>query len=288
MNKFNVKDLDLRIAYSKDGIETHIDSANKQDKYYLDVNKKIPLVFCKGSIVKPYFRTEANISADVLREYLGGSESLEHYNAKMEFWRTKKMLSNNNMIVAHTSKVEYRIKEINKVVDVAFFDKNGDLLIAIEVLHTNPKKFKDIQKFNQINTPVYEYNINTRTSELISYGYFNKHKQEEQQRDSKRIVKGKEHIQGLKEDIQRLKEHIQQLNKEVRKDDYYYEEEKSEIELIEREIELIEGGCGSNLYREYKAAEEYNSQLREQIERVTDERERKVRNYSQVILNLNF
>jgi hypothetical protein len=275
MESFKIKD--LQYTYNHDGIFTHIDSANKQDKYYLDIDKKIPLVFCKGSVVKPYFRTEANISADVLREYLGGSESLEHYNAKMEFWRTKKMLSNNNMIVAHTSKVEYRIKEINKVVDVAFFDKNGDLLIAIEVLHTNPKKFEDIQKFNQINTPVYEYNINTRTSELISYGYFNKHKREEQQRDSKRIVKGKEHIQRLKEDIR-------QLNKEVRKDDYDYEEEKREIELIEREIELIEGGCGSNLYREYKAAEEYNSQLREQIERI----EGKVRNYSQVILNLNF
>jgi hypothetical protein len=275
MESFKIKD--LQYTYNHDGIFTHIDSANKQDKYYLDIDKKIPLVFCKGSVVKPYFRTEANISADVLREYLGGSESLEHYNAKMEFWRTKKMLSNNNMIVAHTSKVEYRIKEINKVVDVAFFDKNGDLLIAIEVLHTNPKKFKDIQKFNQINTPVYEYNINTRTSELISYGYFNKHKREEQQRDSKRIVKGKEHIQRLKEDIR-------QLNKEVRKDDYDYEEEKREIEPIEREIELIEGGCGSNLYREYKAAEEYNSQLREQIERI----EGKVRNYSQVILNLNF
>ncbi len=282
MEKFKIKD--LQYTYNHDGIFTHIDSANKQDKYYLDIDKNIPLVFCKGSVVKPYFRTEANISADILREYLGGSESLEHYNAKMEFWRTKKMLSNNNMIVAHTSKVEYRIKEINKVVDVAFFDENGDLLIAIEVLHTNPKKFKDIQKFNQINTPVYEYNINTRTSELISYGDFNEEKRKKQQRDSERIVKGKEHIQRLKEDIRRF-------NKKVREDDENYEEERAEIEPIEREINLIERGYGSNLYRKYKESEYYNSELQKQIERITDERrarERKLQNYSQVALNLNF
>jgi len=248
MKKFKIKD--LQFTYNHNGIFTHIDLANKQDKYYLDINKQIPLVFCKGEKVKPYFRTETNISEKAFRDYLGGSESLEHYNTKMGFCHSKFMVINDTKIVGYTAQVEYRIREINKIVDVAFFDEFGDLLIAIEVLHTNPKSYKDIIKFNQINTPIYEYNINTGGMQLISCGDFKCDKRREQRRDSERIVKGREYIQRLKS--------------KVREDDENYEKEKGEIESIKK-------GVGSNWSKDIERARGKNEGLTEDIRKSRDD-----------------
>ena len=151
----------------------HIASGNKSDKYFLDEDLTIPLVFCKGIKIKSYWRKEPNIDDSVIRDFFGSSESVEHYNKKIELSKSLELQFGKNLIIGHSSKVEYRVKSINKIIDLIFLDKNGDILVGIEVLCTNKKTYKDIKKFNEVKFPIYEYNINTGEVYPISSGCTN-------------------------------------------------------------------------------------------------------------------
>jgi len=151
----------------------HIASGNKSDKYFLDKDLTIPLVFCKGVKIKSYWRKEPNIDDSVIRDFFGSSESVEHYNKKIELSKSLELQFGKHLIIGHSSKVEYRVKSINKIIDLIFLDKNGDILVGIEVLCTNKKTYKDIKKFNEVKFPIYEYNINTGEVYPISSGCTN-------------------------------------------------------------------------------------------------------------------
>jgi len=49
-----------------------------------------------------------------------------------------------------------------------FFDES-DIMCIIEIYHTNKKTEEDIEKFNKLNTTVYEYNINNGETELLCW-----------------------------------------------------------------------------------------------------------------------
>ncbi len=151
----------------------HIASGNKSDKYFLDEDLTIPLVFCKGVKIKSYWRKEPNIDDSVIRDFFGSSESVEHYNKKIELSKSLELQFGKHLIIGNSSKVEYRVKSINKIIDLIFLDKNGDILVGIEVLCTNKKTYKDIKKFNEVKFPIYEYNINTGEVYPISSGCTN-------------------------------------------------------------------------------------------------------------------
>lgn len=151
----------------------HIASGNKSDKYFLDEDLTIPLVFCKGVKIKSYWRKEPNIDDSVIRDFFGSSESVEHYNKKIELSKSLELQFGKHLIIGHSSKVEYRVKSINKIIDLIFLDKNEDILVGIEVLCTNKKTYKDIKKFNEVKFPIYEYNINTGEVYPISSGCTN-------------------------------------------------------------------------------------------------------------------
>lgn len=151
----------------------HIASGNKSDKYFLDEDLTIPLVFCKGVKIKSYWRKEPNIDDYVIRDFFGSSESVEHYNKKIELSKSLELQFGKHLIIGHSSKVEYRVKSINKIIDLIFLDKNEDILVGIEVLCTNKKTYKDIKKFNEVKFPIYEYNINTGEVYPISSGCTN-------------------------------------------------------------------------------------------------------------------
>ena len=137
----------------------HIASGNKSDKYFLDESLTIPLVFCKGIKIKSYWRKEPNIDDSVIRDFFGSSESIEHYNKKIELSKSLELQFGKHLIMGHSSKVEYRVKSINKVIDLIFLDKNGDILVGIEVFCTNKKTDKDIKKFNEVKFPIYELSL---------------------------------------------------------------------------------------------------------------------------------
>jgi len=129
----------LKYAWVANEIK-HIDSANKKEKYYLDEGLTIPLVYCKGNVVKSYWRKESNIDESIIRNFFGSSESVEHYNKKIEL---SKSLTLNNVsiddeiqdyiILGSSSIVEYRAKEINKIIDLVYLDNNGDVMVGIEI-----------------------------------------------------------------------------------------------------------------------------------------------------------
>lgn len=159
----------LEYAWVKNELR-HISGGNKFDKYFLDENLTIPLVFCKGVKIKSYWRKEPKINDSTIRDFFGSSESVEHYNKKMELSKSLELQFGNHLIIGHSSKVEYRVKSINKIIDLIFLDKNGDILVGIEVLCTNKKTYEDIKKFNEVKFPIYEYNINTEEVYPISSG----------------------------------------------------------------------------------------------------------------------
>ncbi len=198
----------------------HIDSANKEDSYYLDEGLNIPLVYCNGTVVKSYWRKESNIDESIIRDFFGSSESVEHYNKKIQL--SKSLVLNNvsiddeiqdYIILGSSSIVEYRVKEINKIIDLVYLDNNGDVLVGIEIFCTNKKTSKDIEKFNKLKFPVYEYDINKGVCYPISAPNTNT---KEQRRIYNEIKKTERSLSEIRIRIKRGGEHIQEKQKQYR------------------------------------------------------------------------
>ena len=225
----------LQWAYTEDEIR-NISGANKEESYYLDSKRSIPLVYCQGEINKPYWRKEPNVDDALIRQYFGTSESVEHYNSKMYFNQCKQLEFKGNIIKADSSKVEYRVKNINKIVDVVYFDTNNRPMLGIEIYKTNKKTNKDIILYNQLNFPIYEYNYNTNTGEFISYG----RNAIAQINSIEREIEGTNTIiSKLKGRIKTNKTEIPILQKRIGLEIESYYREKEEIGLLEYEAELF-------------------------------------------------
>lgn len=222
----------------------HIASGNKYDKYFLDEDLTIPLVFCKGVKIKSYWRKEPNIDDSVIRGFFGSSESIEHYNKKIELSKSLELQFGQHLITGESSKVEYRVKSINKVIDLIFLDRNGDILVGIEVFCTNKKTDEDIKKFNQINFPIYEYNIHTGEVYPISSGCTNTEEIKQLSReireveasiseDKPKLIRGKGILRGQRNRIKRLEKGFKRLNTRSKMETKKFHEEKEIIEFGE-------------------------------------------------------
>lgn len=237
MINFDIKELEY--AYTKDGLIS-IREANKNKLYFLDNNLTIPLIYCKGSKVVPYWRRKSNISEIDFKRVFGSSESIQHYNEKMRL-STLKSLTCDLLGIEyqfHSSKVEYRLIEINKTVDVAFFDKDGNIVLCVEVYYTNKKTIEDIDKFNKIDVIIYEKRLQkgerSESCYPISSGEINFNGRKEL-RD--RIKKGYRYIQKFRGEnyVKRYKK----LRKEYWKIKEGIQRTKSLIESEERETQQV-------------------------------------------------
>tara|TARA_R110001632_G_scaffold229809_1_gene366574 strand:- start:122 stop:1036 length:915 start_codon:yes stop_codon:yes gene_type:complete len=213
----------------------NIKGANKTEKYFLDKNLTIPLVFCSGEIVVDYWRKDSNIDQGIINDFFGSSESIEHYNKKIEFFIKKELDLKTYKFVAHSSQVEYRLKEINKIIDVVFFDNENNPLVGIEIFNTNKKTDSDIKKFENINFPIYEYNIKTRECYPISCGCI----------ESDEIKLFREKILKTNNEISRDKIRIEKYKIRLEKGREYVQEQPKRYgfdssEFLEGEIEVIE------------------------------------------------
>jgi len=251
----------LKFAYTKYGL-ANINTASKEFNYFLDINLKIELIYCKGEKVKPYWRKKQNTDLNVLVGYFKG-ESLEHYNAKMNIVYSKKFefktenkevenvlnflgLPDKNRIKSETTifqgfeaKAEYKCLIVNKIIDAVLLDENNLPIIGIEICNTNKKKYKDIIEFHKLNYPIYEYNINSKTSKVLHDG----DNSIETIKLRERISKGRREIQKIRKRIDLLEKGFERLNKKVKKcwSDYYREEEEEpiNIESIKQRIARI-------------------------------------------------
>lgn len=236
----------LEYAYTSKGLVS-ISYANKEEDYFLDEKLTIPLVFCSGDKNVSYWRKKSNISEEDLKRVFGNSESIEHYNKKIEIANSLILEDKTLGLVykANHSKVEYYIKEINKIVDVAFFDDNDNLLLCIEVFYTNKKTIEDIYKFNKLNIIVYEYDIQKRGSYPISAGT-------PQQEVNKRFSDGKRHIHTIKKRIERLKKGIERCLIKTSRDWRSYYEEEEIYRSKERELEQEIQAEHLRIYERYR------------------------------------
>lgn len=222
----------------------HIASGNKYDKYFLDEDLTIPLVFCKGVKIKSYWRKEPNIDDSVIRGFFGSSESIEHYNKKIELSKSLELQFGQHLITGESSKVEYRVKSINKVIDLIFLDRNGDILVGIEVFCTNKKTDEDIKKFNQVNFPIYEYNIHTGEVYPISSGCTNTEEIKQLSReirevetsiseDKPKLIRGKGILLRQRNRIKRLEKGFKRLTTKSKMETKKFHEEKEIIKFGE-------------------------------------------------------
>ena len=214
----------------------HIDSANKEDSYYLDEGLTIPLVYCNGTVVKSYWRKESNIDESIIRNFFGSSESVEHYNKKIQL--SKSLVLNNvsiddeiqdYVILGSSSIVEYRAKEINKIIDLVYLDNNGDVLVGIEIFCTNKKTSKDIEKFNKLKFPVYEYDINKGVCYPISAPNTNT---DEQRRIYSEINEIERKLSGVRIRIERGREYVCEQQERIKLENKKYWEETNRIEEL--------------------------------------------------------
>lgn len=214
----------------------HIDSANKEDSYYLDEGLNIPLVYCNGTVVKSYWRKESNIDESIIRDFFGSSESVEHYNKKIQL--SKSLVLNNvsiddeiqdYIILGSSSIVEYRVKEINKIIDLVYLDNNGDVLVGIEIFCTNKKTSKDIDKFNKLKFPVYEYDINKGVCYPISAPNTNT---KEQRRIYNEIKKTERSLSEIRIRIERGRGYVCEQQERIKLENKKYWEETNRIEEL--------------------------------------------------------
>lgn len=228
LSKFKIRKLEY--AYTSKGV-SHISIANKFNEYFLDRDMTIPLVFCSGDKNVNYWRRKSNISRSDMIKVFGNSESIEHYNKKMEIANSLTFFDDelNIKYKAHSAEVEYRLLAINKIVDVAFFDDDGNILICIEVFKTNKKNYSDIDKFNEENIIVYEYDLQKEKSYPISAGV-------SICEINKRIRRGDKIVQKILKRIKMLKKGYQRVDGK-RKDKWrkYYKE----VRAIERRVSEI-------------------------------------------------
>tara|TARA_R110000737_G_scaffold47922_1_gene68144 strand:- start:59 stop:763 length:705 start_codon:yes stop_codon:yes gene_type:complete len=225
----------LQWAYCENEFR-HITGASKDENYFLDKLNKIPLIYCKGEVNKPYWRKEPNVHDDLIKKHFGRSESIEHYNTKMYFTQHKQVEYEENIIKAEFSESEYYIKQINKRVDVMFFDVNREPLLGVEVYKTNKKTNEDINKFEKLNFPIYEYNYNTKKGEFISFGGNGIKQIESIKREINNV---NELINGYKRRIIGANKHIPILRKRVDLEKQKYFEEKKQIEFLEDKIKCF-------------------------------------------------
>ena len=228
----------------------HISTANKSDKYFLDEELTIPLVFCSGDRNVDYWRTEPNIDESIIRTYVGSSESIEHINAKRSFYRGLRLDFHKDSILGYSAVMEYYVKEINKTIDVVYLDESGKVIVGIEIFCTNKKTEDDIKKFNKVKFPIYEYDNNTTAIYPISAG----------DTDTSEITKLLNRIDKDKQDINKVHSRIRK-SKEV-----ILEIEKG-IELEGRRYYIIKEENGD-------PSDELVISLRHQIKECNEERRR--------------
>ena len=130
---------DLKLAYNERGVLTLLEYAEKGQDYYLDEGLTIPLLIAEGSVNRKHFRRFPNIDVQVIRDYFGSSESIEHLNAKRQILYSKSIQIGSVIIQGHTAKDEVRFLDTNNIIDVVLYDEKGNVLLGIEVYHTNKK-----------------------------------------------------------------------------------------------------------------------------------------------------
>lgn len=176
----------VKYAYAKNEKNVYvfindIHQNNRYKYYYLlsDKNEKIQMIPVINGKRQKHFRTKSDGVAVGM--------SAEHLNLIAKLCHDKQFYCKDLdlPISAKRAEDEYLLKDINRIVDVAYFDDNDDFLCGIEVVHTNDinySKFKDIYQSDYLIFKVYTYasekfkfvnnrKIETETNQQVIRGF---------------------------------------------------------------------------------------------------------------------
>ena len=260
---FKIKE--LKLAYDSEGILYSIEGATKQKEWYLDKESKIPLTLANGDVNTKHWRRALSVSDKDIRNYFGNSESLSHYNAKMSYLLNPEFILADNLFKGASAVVEYRCKEINKIIDAVLIDSEGKPLIGIEILQTNKKTEQDIEQFNKLNYPIYEYNINTEEKYPISAGDTDT---EESEPRRERIEAINRRLVEVTQRLTKSREPVSELRRRTEMEGKKYYKIRREIEDAE---ELDSNGADTEIGRLQIAFNKEVRTIEDKIRDITEE-----------------
>lgn len=150
-----MKDLKYTYLQDKTGKLTHINESIKGECYYLE-HTNIEFIVRDGELNRKHYALKNSVNS----LSLGGGESVEHYNAKMQIVYESKYYDDIFKTDVFFSRVISEKKINNKIPDLSCYDENDNLVMLIEIKYTNKKYESDIIELRKIGIPVVEIDIN--------------------------------------------------------------------------------------------------------------------------------
>lgn len=193
----------LEYAYDKNKDLVNVELSKKGSLYYLDEDLTIQLLVADGQVNIKHFKRHPSVDYEVIRKYFGNSESIEHLNAKRQILIDGGVSISGTFIDASKVRLEVRFPKTGNIIDAVLYDANDNILLGVEICHTNKKTQEDIEKLNELNINIYEKNTNHRGNRFICV-------KGERDGVEHRVVNGHKALSRINRQIKDVKETIKQ------------------------------------------------------------------------------
>jgi len=272
----------LKLAYNKEGALINIYDADKNESFYLDEDREILLIVVDKynrkdkTEVSKHYKRDPKTPQEIIDNYCGASESIEHLNAKRQILLDGGITIGYYFVKANRVELEVRFPETNNIIDAVLYDSDDKVLMGVEICHTNKKSEEDINKLNKLNIIIYESYTNDRETECICTGRaFDESKpiraEIKKYKSSMRVrleaIRGRA-WEGNREvyKLERRVKEAEDRNKELResderarRDSFFYSDNgaaENHIEFYEEELKRATGKVQRHL-RAIKSMEDY-------------------------------
>ena len=253
---------EVKYAYAKNeqNIYVFINDINQNNRYEFyhllsDKGEKIQMIPVINGDRQKHFRTKS--------EGVAVGMSAEHLNLIAKLCNDKQFYCKDLdlPVIAKRAKDEYLLKDINRIVDVAYFDDNNDFLCGIEVVHTNDisdEKFIDIYNSNYLIFKVY-----TNDSERFIYVNNGKIDKDVSQKTSERTQYERE--ESNRKINETLSKYIKQWNFEMEENNKFLSESNNELRLQCESLRKVDNDKNSRIKNEYYELEQIERELKNEV-----------------------
>jgi hypothetical protein len=164
-------------------------------------------------------------------------------------------------ITAKRAEDEYKLKDINRIPDVAYFDNNDDFLCVIEVVHTNDisdEKFIDLYDSNYLIFKVYTY-----APERFIYVNNGKIDREVSQKTFERTEFERE--KSNRKINETLSKFIKQWKSEMEENNRFLSKSNKNLRLQCESLRKVDTDKNSRIRDEYKKSKEVERELKNEV-----------------------
>ena len=253
---------EVKYAYAKNEQNVYvfindISQNNRYEFYYLlsDKSEQIQMIPVINGERQKHFRTKSFGVAVGM--------SAEHLNLIAKLCDEKQFYCKDLdlPITAKRAKDEYTLKDINRIVDVAYFDDNDNFLCGIEVVHTNDisdEKYIDIYNSNYLIFKVYTYD-----SERFIYVNNGKIDREVSQQTAERTEYARE--KSNRKINETLSKYIKQWNSEMEENNKFLSNSNKNLRLQCESLRKIDTNKNSGIKNEYNELEQIERELKNEV-----------------------